>query len=94
MLAQVLQRFFGKEHLVKNWLISTLGKVIYFKGTIYNFSVVYETSLQFTKEGGDQLKKIIPCFNMRLLVLRFLWIYVCSSEAIHFNEREKICGTI
>jgi hypothetical protein len=34
MLAQVLLLFFGKEHLVKNWLISTLDKV-YFKGTIF-----------------------------------------------------------
>jgi hypothetical protein len=31
MLAQVLQIFFGKEHLLKHWLISTLDKVIYFK---------------------------------------------------------------
>jgi hypothetical protein len=35
MLAQVLQIFLGKEHPVKNWLISTLDKVIYFKGTIF-----------------------------------------------------------
>jgi hypothetical protein len=35
MLAQVLQIFFGKE-IVKNWLISTLDKVIYFKGTIFS----------------------------------------------------------
>jgi hypothetical protein len=30
--------FGGKEHLVKNWLISTLDKVIYFKGTIFQQS--------------------------------------------------------
>jgi hypothetical protein len=35
MLAQVLQIFLGKEHLVKNWLISTLDKVIYIKVTIF-----------------------------------------------------------
>jgi hypothetical protein len=35
ILAQVLQIFFGKEHLEKNWLISTLDKVVYFKGTIF-----------------------------------------------------------
>jgi hypothetical protein len=35
MVAQVLQIFLGKEHLVKNQLISTLDKVIYFKGTIF-----------------------------------------------------------
>jgi hypothetical protein len=38
MLAQGLQIFFGNEHLVKNWLISTLDKVIYFKGTIFQGS--------------------------------------------------------
>jgi hypothetical protein len=36
MLAQVLQIFLGLEYLVKNWLISTLDKVIYFKGTIFS----------------------------------------------------------
>jgi hypothetical protein len=38
MLAQVLQIFLGKEHLVKNWLISTLDKAIYFKGTTFQRS--------------------------------------------------------
>jgi hypothetical protein len=38
MLAQVLQIFFGKEHPVKNWLTSTLDKVNYFKGTIFQLS--------------------------------------------------------
>jgi hypothetical protein len=33
MLAQALQIFLGKEHLVKNRLISTLDKVFYYKGT-------------------------------------------------------------
>jgi hypothetical protein len=33
MPAQVLQIFLGKDHLVKNLLISTLDKVIYYKGT-------------------------------------------------------------
>jgi hypothetical protein len=35
MLAKVLQIHLGKEHLAKNQLISTLDKVIYFKGTIF-----------------------------------------------------------
>jgi hypothetical protein len=35
MVAQALKIFLGKEQLVKNWLISTLDKVIYFKGTIF-----------------------------------------------------------
>jgi hypothetical protein len=38
MLAQVFHKFLGKEHPVKNWLISTLDKVIYFKGTIFQRS--------------------------------------------------------
>jgi hypothetical protein len=46
-MAQVLQIFGGKEHLVKNRQISTLDKVIYFKGTF--FSPVYKTSLHTTK---------------------------------------------
>jgi hypothetical protein len=33
MLVQILQIFWGKEHLVKNWLLSTLDRVIYYKGT-------------------------------------------------------------
>jgi hypothetical protein len=33
MLAQVLQIFLGKKHLVKNRLIYTLDKVINYKGT-------------------------------------------------------------
>jgi hypothetical protein len=32
---KVQEIFFGKEHLVKNWLISTLDRVIYFKGTLF-----------------------------------------------------------
>jgi hypothetical protein len=37
-----LRIFFGKEHLVKNQLISSPDKVIYFKGTFFR---VYKTSL-------------------------------------------------
>jgi hypothetical protein len=47
MLAHALQIFWEKEHLVKNWLISTLDKVVYFEGTI--FSAVYKASLHFNK---------------------------------------------
>jgi hypothetical protein len=32
MLTQVLQIFLGKEHLVKNWPISTLDKDQFFSG--------------------------------------------------------------
>jgi hypothetical protein len=36
MLAQVLQIFLCKEHLVKNWLISTLDKEIHFKEQFFS----------------------------------------------------------
>jgi hypothetical protein len=38
MLAQALLVLWGKECLVKNQPISTLYKVIYFKGTIFEVS--------------------------------------------------------
>jgi hypothetical protein len=38
MLAQALQILLGKEPLVKNRLIPTLDKVIYFKGTNFQGS--------------------------------------------------------
>jgi hypothetical protein len=62
MLARVLQTFLGKEHLVKNWLISTIDKVIYYKGTIFQRSS--KTSVHLTEQGGDQLKKCLPFSNM------------------------------
>jgi hypothetical protein len=51
MLAQVLQIFLGKEHLVKNWLISTLDKAIYLKGTIFQQS----TKLLFTSQNRVEI---------------------------------------
>jgi hypothetical protein len=64
MLAQVLKIFLGKEHLVKNRLISTLDKVIYFKGTIFcglqNISSLH-------KIGWRSAEKILPFSNMLLL---------------------------
>jgi hypothetical protein len=47
MFALVLHLFFGKEHLAIDWLISSLDKLIYFKGTI--FAGVYKTSLRLRK---------------------------------------------
>jgi uncharacterized protein YlzI (FlbEa/FlbD family) len=47
MLAKVLQIFLGKEHLVKSWLISTLDKVIYFKGKIF----LWATKALFTSQN-------------------------------------------
>jgi hypothetical protein len=46
MFALVMEMFGGKNTL-KNWLIYTLDKVIYCKGTI--LSGVYKTYLHFTK---------------------------------------------
>jgi hypothetical protein len=68
MLAQVLQIFFGKEHLVKNRLISTPDKVIYFKGTIFQYS----TKPLFTSQNREEIscKKFSLFSNM--LLLRFL----------------------
>jgi hypothetical protein len=51
MLAQILQIFLGKEHLVKNRLISTLDKVIYFKGTIFQQS----TKPLFTSQNRGEI---------------------------------------
>jgi hypothetical protein len=47
MLAQVLQIIFGKEHVVKKRLISTLDKVIYLEETFFQGST--KTALHFTK---------------------------------------------
>jgi hypothetical protein len=46
IFAPIQQKSLGKKHLVKNRLISTLDKAIYFKGTILG---VHETSPHFTK---------------------------------------------
>jgi hypothetical protein len=43
--------FFGEEHLVKNGLISTLDKVIYFKGTIFQRS----TKHLFTSQNRAEI---------------------------------------
>jgi hypothetical protein len=52
MLAQVQQVFFGGRTPYKNWLISTLDKVIYFKGTIFQPST-YKTF--FTSQNRVEL---------------------------------------
>jgi hypothetical protein len=77
MSAQVLQIFFRKEHLVKNRLISTLDKVIYFKRTIFcglqNLSSLH-------KIGWKSAEKNLLFSNM--LLLRFLWLE--SHTGHHF----------
>jgi hypothetical protein len=62
MFALVLQKFGGKDHLVKNQLISALDKVIYFKGTFFQ-GFTYKTSIHF--------KNFLPFSNMPLL-----WKYI------------------
>jgi hypothetical protein len=70
MLAQVLQIFLGKEHLVENWLISTLDKVIYFKGTFLQ-GFTRPLLRKIGRRPAEKNSSIF--FNMRLLDLRFLW---------------------
>jgi hypothetical protein len=60
MLAQVLQIFLWNEHLVKNLLISTLAKVIYFKETILQRSTKPLSTSQNRVEIS--LKKCLPFF--------------------------------
>jgi hypothetical protein len=55
MFAQVLKIFFGKEHLVKNRLISTLDKAIYFKGTIFQGSTKPRTSQKWLEIAEKKL---------------------------------------
>jgi hypothetical protein len=60
VLEQILQIFFGKEHRVKNWLISTLDllqKEQFFSG-LKNLSSLHKI--------GDQLKNL-PLFKNMLL---------------------------
>jgi hypothetical protein len=65
MLPQFLQIFLGKEHFVKNWLISALDKVIYFKGTMFQRS----TKPLFTSQNRVEISRK----NSPLFLLRFLW---------------------
>jgi hypothetical protein len=73
MLAQVLQIFLWNEHLVKNLLISTLAKVIYFKETILQRS----TKPLSTSQNRVEISwKKCPPFSNTLLpaqLPRFLW---------------------
>jgi hypothetical protein len=56
--------FWGKN-LVKSLLISTQDKVIYYKGTFLQDST--KPLLTTQNRFGDQLKKNLPFFNVRLL---------------------------
>jgi hypothetical protein len=60
MLAQLLQIFWRKEHLVKNRLISTLDKVIYYKGTFLQGST---KPLFTTQIGWTPAEKNCPFFQ-------------------------------
>jgi hypothetical protein len=60
MLAQVLQIFLGKNTLYKTRLIYTLDKVIYFKGTIFQWS----TKPLFTSQNRVEISsKNYPFFK-------------------------------
>jgi hypothetical protein len=52
MFALVQQIFLGEKHLVKNWLFSTLDKVIYFKGAIFQGS----TAHLFTSQNRVEIR--------------------------------------
>jgi hypothetical protein len=67
MLAQVLQILLGKEHLVKNRLISTLDKVTYFKGTIFLWSTKPLFTSLHKKGWRPAEKKSLVFFNRRVL---------------------------
>jgi hypothetical protein len=73
MFAQVLQIYFGKELLAKNQLISTLDKVIYFKGTIFQGC----TKPLFTSQNRVEISwKNVSFFKhaSSRVALGFLWV--------------------
>jgi hypothetical protein len=61
LFALVLQSNFWEKHLVKNWMISPKTRKLTSKEHI--FSGVYKNSLPYTKQGGDQLKKVSLYFR-------------------------------
>jgi hypothetical protein len=71
--------FLGKEHLVKNRLISTLDKVIYFKGTIFQRS----TKPLFTSQNRVE----ISCKNFSLFSNMLLLAYTAPkiSMVVHLR---------
>jgi hypothetical protein len=93
MLAQVLQIFWVKERLVRNRLISTLDKVIYFKGTVF----LWSTKPLFTSQNRVETswKKFEHFFQHARSVSRFLWfqpIFLNSwiwKGALHHNRMEE-----
>jgi hypothetical protein len=72
MLAQVLQILWGKEHLVKNWLISTLDKVITSKEQIFQrsakplFTSQMAENLPFFKHASSSVASKISMVRTRL----------------------------
>jgi hypothetical protein len=99
MYAQVLEIFLGKEHLVKNWLISTLGKVIYFKWT--NFQRC--TKPLFTSQNRVEISwkyfshffehasfTVAPKISMGRALLHFL-VYPCY---LILSGRPRVAGSL
>jgi hypothetical protein len=87
MLAQVLQIFGGKEHLVKNLLISTLDKLIYYQGTFLQGSA---KPLFTTQNRLETSLKMSVFFNMRLLNLRFLWVSSILEQVVFFGGKINV----
>jgi hypothetical protein len=75
----------GKEHLVKNWLISTLDKVIYFKGTIFQRS----TKHFFTSQNRVEIRCTELSLFSNMLLLRFLWMVVRLAKKAERNQEMK-----
>jgi hypothetical protein len=90
MFELLLQTFWAKKNLVKSLLISTLDKVIYYKGNI--FTGLNKTSLH--KIGWRPAEKIRPFSTcVFYVVLRFLWSpSICTCHCPQKTRNRKIFG--
>jgi hypothetical protein len=88
VLAQVLQIFLGERTPWKNWLISTLDKVIYFKGTILQQS----TKPLFTSQNRVEIswKKFFLFSNMLLLAYVAPKISMLRVAESQIDDRHNI----
>jgi hypothetical protein len=77
-----------KKTPCKNWLISTLDKVIYLKGTFFQGSTKPLFTSQNRVETGDKLKKIFSS-NMLLLCSVDLRISMIHLHTLHLGESKS-----
>jgi hypothetical protein len=84
MFALVQQTFFGKN-LVKSMMISTLDKVIYYKGTFYRAQ--WNLSLQY-KIGWRPAEKNCRFFQHASSSTK---IFMISSQNSEKNKKRKLC---